>query len=79
MEHTYRSSLEADKIRYENVNDMPKFQIFMRKKQESSNQIAAFIYKVLFVYFRNKALIEMSSDISIGGGGYILAIHSVLR
>lgn len=70
MEHTYRSSLEADKIRYENVNDMPKFQIFMRKKQESSNQIAAFIYKVLFVYFRNKALIEMSSDISIGGGVY---------
>jgi len=65
---------EMDNKRYNQSQGvrMPKFQKYMRKKQEASNLISVFIYKVLFAYYRNKLLIEMSVDTDIGEGLYLV-------
>lgn len=60
--------LSADKKRY-GEEKMPLFQMFMRLKQETKNPILKIIYKICFVYFRNRLLIEMSVDSNIDGGG----------
>lgn len=66
------TSLEADKQRYKNSgrDSIPKFQKYMRLSQESKNTILKMWYKVLFVFFRNQLLIEMSVNTSIGKGLY---------
>lgn len=64
-----KSKLELDKARYE--RGIPRFQIYFRKTQEANNLVKKLFYKVLFVYFRNKNHIEMSSDLEIGEGLYI--------
>ena len=63
--------LEEDKIRYNTLSEMPIFQKFMRKGQETQNPFCKILYKALFAYYRNKNLIEMPLDINIGGGDYI--------
>lgn len=61
--------LSADKKRY-GEEKMPLFQMFMRLKQETKNPILKIIYKICFVYFRNRLLIEMSVDSNIDEGAY---------
>lgn len=63
--------LRADYIRYSSTSEMPKFQKWMRKYQETNNRIVRGIYKVLFVYQRKRNCIEISADSDIGGGLYI--------
>lgn len=46
--------LRADYITYSSTSEMPKFQKWMRKYQETNNRIVRGIYKVLFVYQRKK-------------------------
>lgn len=61
--------LSADKKRY-GEEKIPLFQMFMRLKQETKNPILKIIYKICFVYFRNRLLIEMSVDSNIDAGAY---------
>ena len=63
--------LRADYNRYSSSSEMPKFQKWMRKYQETNNRILKNIYKVLFVYQRKKHCIEISGDSVIGGGLYV--------
>ena len=46
---------------------MPKFQKYMRRGQEAKNPLCRLLYKTLFVYYRNKSLVEMPLDINIEG------------
>lgn len=39
----------------------------MRKGQEAQNPFCRLLYKAVFVYYRNKNLVEMPLDINIGG------------
>ena len=59
--------LNEDEKRYNILKEMPKFQKYMRKGQETQNPLCRLLYKILFVYYRNKSLIEMPLDINIGG------------
>ena len=61
-------NLSADLNRYNSRKDMPKFQKWMRKYQGENNPIIKMIYKILFVYHRNKNCNEISGDSVIGGG-----------
>ena len=63
--------LEEDKNRYNVLKEMPKFQKYMRRGQEAKNPLCRLLYKTLFVYYRNKSLVEMPLDINIGGGLYL--------
>lgn len=65
------NNLSADLNRYNSCKDMPKFQKWMRKYQGENNPIIKMIYKILFVYHRNKNCNEISGDSVIGGGLYI--------
>ena len=65
------SKLQADRVRYNSLREMPKFQKWMRKYQDTNNVIFKMIYKLLFVYYRNKNCIDISADTSIGGGLYV--------
>lgn len=71
------NNLSADLNRYNSYKDMPKFQKWMRKYQGENNPIIKMIYKILFVYHRNKNCNEISGD-SVIGGACILAIHLAL-
>lgn len=62
--------LEKDYERYADKKEMPLFQIFYRKLQ-NSNGISKLIYKILFVVFRNHRHIELSQDNQIGEGLYL--------
>ena len=62
---------EADLQRYNSYKEMPKFQKWMRKYQTEKNRHFKLIYKILFVYYRNKNCVELSGDSAIGGGLYI--------
>ena len=62
------SKFQADRVRYNSLREMPKFQKWMRKYQDTYNVIFKIIYKLLFVYYRNKNCIDISADTSIGGG-----------
>lgn len=64
-----KSKLLLDKERYGN-DKMPKFQYYFRKAQQTNNPILKFLFKALFVYFRNKNHIEMSVELDIGEGLY---------
>lgn len=50
---------------------MPKFQKFMRLYQQSKNPILKLFYKAIFVWLRNKRMIEMSIESCIGEGLYL--------
>lgn len=63
------SKLESDKARY--GRGVPRFQLFYRKAQEANNKITKLLYKILFVYYRNKNHIEMSVDLKIDEGLYV--------
>lgn len=63
--------LEEDKNRYNVLKEMPRFQKYMRKGQEAQNPFCRLLYKAVFVYYRNKNLVEMPLDINIGGGLYL--------
>ena len=65
------SKFQADRVRYNSLREMPKFQKWMRKYQDTYNVIFKIIYKLLFVYYRNKNCIDISADTSIGGGLYV--------
>lgn len=65
-----KESLANDKKRYSN-GKVPIFQIYFRKYNETSNFLLKKIYKIIFVYFRNKQKIELSIDTKIDHGLYI--------
>lgn len=46
---------------------MPKFQKWMRKYQAERNPITKLVYKILFVYYRNKNCVEISGNSEMGG------------
>ena len=71
MNKKFNTLLRADYNRYSSSSEMPKFQKWMRKYQETNNKILKGIYKVLFVYQRRRKCIEISGDSIIGGGLYI--------
>ena len=52
--------LEEDKNRYNVLKEMPRFQKYMRKGQEAQNPFCRLLYKAVFVYYRNKNLVEMT-------------------
>lgn len=62
--------IEFDAIRYKSKKAMPKFQIYMRKYQDTNNNILKLLYKVLFVIYRNRLHNEMSINSHIGSGLY---------
>lgn len=62
------SLLVEDQKRYARAKDMPKYQKYMRRYQDASNRLVALFYRVLFAYFRKKALVEISANTKIGGG-----------
>lgn len=62
--------LNNDIVRYGNIKKMPKFQQYLRKAQTASNGFLKLVYKVLFVYYRNKNHIEMGITGKIGGVVY---------
>ena len=59
-----------DKKRYSN-GKIYTFQKMFRKYRDTDNKLLKLIYKVLFRYYRNKNLIDMSIDTKIGEGLYI--------
>ena len=61
------NNLSADLIRYNSCKEMPKFQKWMRKYQAERNPIIKLIYKILFVYYRNKNCVEISGNSEMGG------------
>ena len=65
------SKLNLDLKRYESPNDMPKFQKWMRKYQDSNNLFMKKIYKMLFILHKSRHCIEISENTKIGGGLYI--------
>ena len=52
-------------------NDMPIFQKMFRRYWDTNNKFLRLVYKILFRYYRNKNLIDMSIDTKIGEGLYI--------
>lgn len=62
--------LDMDKKRYSN-GKIYTFQKMFRKYRDTDNKLLKLIYKVLFRYYRNKNLIDMSIDTKIGEGLYI--------
>lgn len=60
--------INYDKNRYSLKNDMPIFQKMFRRYQDTNNKFLRLVYKILFRYYRNKNLIDMSIDTTIGGG-----------
>lgn len=62
--------INYDKNRYLK-NDMPIFQKMFRRYWDTNNKILRLVYKILFRYYRNKNLIDMSIDTKIGEGLYI--------
>ena len=62
------TKLEEDKNRYSVLKEMPRFQKYMRKGQETQNPFCRLLYKAVFAYYRNKNLVEMPHDKNIGGG-----------
>lgn len=65
------SKFQANRVRYTSLREMPKFQKWMRKYKDTHNVIFKIIYKLLFVYYRNKNCVDISADINIYGGLYI--------
>ena len=61
--------LSADLLRYENKKDMPLFQVYFRKVQQSRG-IINLLYFLLFKYFRDHNHIELSASTKIGEGLY---------
>lgn len=59
--------INYDKNRYSLKNDMPIFQKMFRRYQDTNNKFLRLVYKILFRYYRNKNLIDMSIDTTIGG------------
>lgn len=65
------SLLKSDLKRYPHQKDMPIFQKFMRKYQDSNNKILKVLYKILFVFFRYSNKVEIAANSNIGKGLYI--------
>lgn len=65
--------LELDLMRYgtKKEREMPKFQYYMRKAQLCNFKLLKQIYKIMFAYYRNKNMCEISDTVSIGAGLYI--------
>lgn len=59
--------INYDKNRYSLKNDMPIFQKMFRRYQDTNNKFLRLVYKILFRYYRNKNLIDMSINTTIGG------------
>ncbi len=59
--------INYDKNRYSLKNDMPIFQKMFRRYQDTNNKFLRLVYKILFRYYRNKNLIDMSIDTTIWG------------
>lgn len=64
------TSLEADKVRYED-GKMPTFQIYFRKAQMAKGFPFRLFYRVIYSYFRKKNMIDLPLDTKIGEGLYI--------
>ncbi len=63
--------LSEDLARYKNIKEMPRYQRYFRKYQDSSCKIIRLFYKIIFTHYRNKCLVDISADTKIGGGLYI--------
>lgn len=66
-----QNMLKADYTRYTSAKEMPKFQKYMRKCQGAKNPIWKLLYKILFVYHRQKYCVEISENTTIGEGLYV--------
>ena len=62
--------LEEDRKRMPS-GKLPKFQVYMRKYQESKFKPIKLIYRILFKFTRDKRLNEISINTQIGGGLYM--------
>ena len=63
--------LKQDYQRYINHKDMPKFQLYCRKVQTSSNVLSRFLWRLCFRVAKEINHIDMSYLTPIGGGLYI--------
>ena len=63
--------LKQDYQRYINHKDMPKFQLYCRKVQTSSNVLSRFWWRLCFRVAKEINHIDMSYLTPIGGGLYI--------
>lgn len=74
------SLLKSDLKRYPHQKDMPIFQKFMRKYQDSNNKILKVLYKILFVFFRYSNKVEIAANSNqILEKVYTLAMRIVLQ
>lgn len=72
MSDNINNKLYSDLFRYGGESKkIPKFQKWFRKYQDSNNSLLKLLYKLLFVFDRNKNFVEMSIDSNIGKGLYI--------
>ena len=63
-------SLDKDFFRYENKKEVPLFQIYYRKLQNSKGGVKKLFNALLFRIFKHKNHIELSKDTQIGEGLY---------
>jgi len=61
---------KRDKMRYKGEKP-PRFQKYYRYVQKENNIFLKSIYKILFVYYRKKNLIELTENVVIGEGLYL--------
>lgn len=73
MSKKIKSKLDLDLFRYGGkYKEIPKFQKWLRKYQDSNNYFFKILYKYLFILNRKKNFVEMSVDTEIGGGLYVV-------
>ena len=54
MKRKINTLLASDYKRYSSTREMPKFQKWMRKYQETDNRILKIIYRIIFVILRKR-------------------------
>lgn len=68
MKRKINTLLASDYKRYSSTREMPKFQKWMRKYQETDNRILKIIYRIIFAILRKRNCVEISAKTVIGGG-----------
>lgn len=66
-----KNLLEQDYTRYQKASDMPAFQKYFRKYQNTTFPLLKFLYKVIFRILKEIRHVEISRVTQIGAGLYI--------